>query len=287
MTEQGEIISFRYALPDIARRHVEQLVSATLTATADAQQEEGYKAMIADKVSPDSDVAALMDRFAAYAMDAYRSLIDDGEGPGWHWYTQVTPIEHISRLPIASRPVSRAGDDGVDFASLRAIPWVFAWTQTRYIVPGWFGTGHALAQLLDEDPDHLETFRALYRQWPFFQTVLDSAQREMARARLPIAAQYDALVESGPSFHDTITEDYEQAEDAILRITGQDALFDNSPVLKKSIRLRNPYTDVLNLLQVELMTRYRNADDDSERESLGESLLLSLNGIAAAMQNTG
>jgi len=287
MTEQGEIISFRYALPDIARRHVEQLVSATLTATADAQQEEGYKAMIADKVSPDSDVAALMDRFAAYAMDAYRSLIDDGEGPGWHWYTQVTPIEHISRLPIASRPVSRAGDDGVDFASLRAIPWVFAWTQTRYIVPGWFGTGHALAQLLDEDPDHLETFRALYRQWPFFQTVLDSAQREMARARLPIAAQYDALVESGPSFHDTITEDYEQAEDAILRITGQDALFDNSPVLKKSIRLRNPYTDVLNLLQVELMTRYRNAADDSERESLGESLLLSLNGIAAAMQSTG
>ena len=287
MTEQGEIISFRYALPDIARRHVEQLVSATLTATADAQQEEGYKAMIADKVSPDSDVAALMDRFAAYAMDAYRSLIDDGEGPGWHWYTQVTPIEHISRLPIASRPVSRAGDDGVDFASLRAIPWVFAWTQTRYIVPGWFGTGHALAQLLDEDPDHLETFRALYRQWPFFQTVLDSAQREMARARLPIATQYDALVESGPSFHDTITEDYEQAEDAILRITSQDALFDNSPVLKKSIRLRNPYTDVLNLLQVELMTRYRNADDDSERESLGESLLLSLNGIAAAMQNTG
>jgi len=287
MTEQGEIISFRYALPDIARRHVEQLVSATLTATADAQQEEGYEAMIADKVSPDSDVAALMDRFAAYAMDVYRSLIDDGEGPGWHWYTQVTPIEHISRLPIASRPVSRAGDDGVDFASLRAIPWVFAWTQTRYIVPGWFGTGHALAQLLDEDPDHLETFRALYRQWPFFQTVLDSAQREMARARLPIAAQYDALVESGPSFHDTITEDYEQAEDAILRITGQDALFDNSPVLKKSIRLRNPYTDVLNLLQVELMTRYRNADDDSERESLGESLLLSLNGIAAAMQSTG
>jgi phosphoenolpyruvate carboxylase len=109
----------------------------------------------------------------------------------------------------------------------------------------------------------------------------------MARARLSIAKQYDALNESGPSFHDTIAADYEQAERAILRITGQDALFDNSPVLKKSIRLRNPYTDVLNLLQVELMQRYRATEDDAEQDALGEALLLSLNGIAAAMQSTG
>jgi phosphoenolpyruvate carboxylase len=285
MTEQGEVISFRYALPDIARRHVEQLVNATLTSTAEAQHQETYASMLADTVSTDSDVAALMDRFAEYAMDAYRDLIDDGTGPGWRWYTQVTPIEHVSRLPIASRPVSRGG--GVDFESLRAIPWNFSWTQPRYIVPGWFGTGRALARLLDEDPDHLDTFRTLYQDWSFFQTVLDSAQREMARARLSIAEQYDALNASGPSFHDTIAEDYEQAEQAILRITGQDAIFDNSPVLKKSIRLRNPYTDVLNLLQVELMKRYRATEDDTKQEALGEALLLSLNGIAAAMQSTG
>ena len=287
MTEQGEIISFRYALPDIARRHVEQLVNATLTSMAEAQHQATYESMLADTVSADSDVADLMDRFAAYAMEAYRTLIDDGHGPGWRWYTQVTPIEHISRLPIASRPVSRASGEGVDFESLRAIPWVFAWTQPRYIVPGWYGTGHALARLLDEDPDRLDTFRSLYEDWPFFRTVLDSAQREMARARLPIAKQYDALNESGPSFHDTIAEDYEQAEAAILQITGQDALFDNSPVLKKSIRLRNPYTDVLNLLQVELMQRYRATDDEPAQDTLGEALLLSLNGIAAAMQSTG
>jgi phosphoenolpyruvate carboxylase len=287
MTEQGEIISFRYALPDIARRHVEQLVNATLTSTAEAQHQATYESMLADTVSADSDVAALMDRFAGYAMEAYRNLIDDGKGPGWRWYTQVTPIEHISRLPIASRPVSRASGEGVDFESLRAIPWVFAWTQPRYIVPGWYGTGHALARLLDEDPDRLDTFRSLYEDWPFFRTVLDSAQREMARARLPIAQQYDALNTSGPSFHDTIADDYEQAVTAILQITGQDALFDNSPVLKKSIRLRNPYTDVLNLLQVELMKRYRATDTEAERNTLGEALLLSLNGIAAAMQSTG
>ena len=286
MTEQGEVISFRYALPDIARRHVEQLVNATLTSTAEAQAQETYEKMIVDKVSTDSEVADLMDRFARYAMEAYRDLIDDGTGPGWQWYTQVTPIEHVSRLPIASRPVSRGG--GVTFESLRAIPWNFSWTQPRYIVPGWFGTGRALARLLDENPDHLNTFRTLYRDWSFFRTVLDSAQREMARARLSIAEQYDdALNASGPSFHDTIAEDYEQAEWAILQITGQDALFDNSPVLKKSIRLRNPYTDVLNLLQVELMQRYRATEDEGQQEALGEALLLSLNGIAAAMQSTG
>jgi phosphoenolpyruvate carboxylase len=286
MTEQGEVISFRYALPDIARRHVEQLVNATLTSTAEAQAQETYEKMIVDKVSTDSEVADLMDRFARYAMEAYRDLIDDGTGPGWQWYTQVTPIEHVSRLPIASRPVSRGG--GVTFESLRAIPWNFSWTQPRYIVPGWFGTGRALARLLDENPDHLNTFRTLYRDWSFFRTVLDSAQREMARARLSIAEQYDdALNASGPSFHDTIAEDYEQAERAILQITGQDALFDNSPVLKKSIRLRNPYTDVLNLLQVELMQRYRATEDEDQQEALGEALLLSLNGIAAAMQSTG
>jgi phosphoenolpyruvate carboxylase len=219
-------------------------------------------------------------------MEAYRDLIDDGAGPGWKWYTQVTPIEHISRLPIASRPVSRASGE-VDFESLRAIPWVFAWTQTRYIVPGWYGTGQALSRILEEEPNALETLRTLYQQWPFFRGILDSAQREMARARLSIAEQYDAHTDPELSYHDTIVDDYERARDAILQITGQDTLFENSPVLQKSIQLRNPYTDVLNLLQVELMERYRSTDDPSQQETLGEALLLSLNGIAAAMQSTG
>jgi phosphoenolpyruvate carboxylase len=288
MTEQGEIISFRYALPDIARRHVEQLVNATLTSTAEAQTEESYKKMLDNKVSTESDVADLMDRLANYAMDAYRELIGDGAGRGWQWYTQVTPIEHISRLPIASRPVSRASEgDEVDFDSLRAIPWNFSWTQPRYIVPGWYGTGHALSTILDETPDALDTLRSLYQRWPFFRGILDSAQREMARARLPIAKQYDALTDPDLSFHDTIVDDYTRAKEAILKITDQDELFAHSQVLRKSIELRNPYTDVLNLLQVELLKRYRATDDPSRRETLGEALLLSLNGIAAAMQSTG
>ena len=282
MTEQGEIISFRYALPDIARRHVEQLTSAMLTATAQAQSPSA--APSSGRVGTDSEAADLMSQLARHAHDAYREFIDAPEG--WTWYTHVTPIEHISRLPIASRPVSRGGDE-VDFEGLRAIPWVFAWTQTRYIVPGWYGTGHGLDQLLDERPEALDRLRTFYRQWPFFRGALDSVQREMARARLPIAAQYDALDDSDRSFHQTIVDDYEQAEAAILRITEQDVLFENNPVLKRSIELRNPYTDVLNLLQIELMRRYRAPQNDPDRKLLGEALLLSLNGVAAAMQSTG
>jgi phosphoenolpyruvate carboxylase len=279
-TEQGEIISFRYALPAIARRHVEQLVSATLTSAVEAEHGDAPFT----PVRAGSDVAGLMDDLAERGMNTYRGLIDDPDA--WQWYTEVTPIEHISRLPIASRPVSRSSDgDEVDFDSLRAIPWVFAWTQTRYIVPGWYGTGAALHDLVD-DPEALDQLQALYDAWPFFTAVLDSAQREMTRARLAVAAHYDALPDTDASFHDTIADDFDRAEDAILTITGQDALFENSPVLKKSIQLRNPYTDVLNLLQVELLRRFRDADG-TERESIREALFLSINGVSAAMQSTG
>lgn len=285
MTEQGEIISFRYALPEIARRHLEQIVNATLTTTGEAKHPDRRDALLADKISPDSDAAALVDRLADRAMSTYRRLIDSPEG--WQWYASTTPIEHISRLPIASRPVSRASGDEVDFESLRAIPWVFAWTQARYIVPGWFGMGQALVDLIDRDSEALDTFRTLYQKWPFFRTVLNSAQREMARARLEIAKRYDELADVETSFHKLIVDDYRKAESAILQITGQEALFDNSPVLKKSIRLRNPYTDVLNLLQIELLKRYRRSEDEHERSTLRNALFVSINGIAAAMQSTG
>jgi len=284
-TEQGEIISFRYALPEIARRHVEQIVSATLTTTAQSLPHRTSGDGRASTIGASNDVADLLDRIAERGMEAYRRLIDDADS--WRWYTSVTPIEHISRLPIASRPVSRAQEgEEVHFENLRAIPWVFSWTQTRYIVPGWYGTGYALSGVLEETPDELERLRRLYREWPFFNAVLNSAQREMARARLQIAALYDERSDAEVSFHEKIVADFQQAEEAILQITGQDALFDDSPVLKKSIQLRNPYTDVLNLLQIELLSRYRDADPP-QRDALREALFISINGIAAAMQSTG
>jgi phosphoenolpyruvate carboxylase len=165
---------------------------------------------------------------------------------------------------------------------------VFAWTQTRYIVPGWYGIGQALHAVIEADGKNLKRLQARYADWLFFQAVVNNAQREMARARLDIARTYATHLDpEGPDpLHDRIADDFAWARDAILQITGQDHLLDNAPVIQKSISLRNPYTDVLNLLQIELLQRRRgNAEGDPE--ALGQALFLSVNGIAAAMQSTG
>lgn len=279
-TEQGEVIALRYALPDIARRHLEQIVSAVIDTTHDAESGAGAQSGI-----PREQVG-LMDGVAERAMHAYRKLIDDPAF--WPWYTSATPIEQISRLPIASRPVSRGNASEVDFDGLRAIPWNFAWAQTRLMVPGWYGVGAALEEALGDEGAR-ERLRSWYASWPFFRAILNNAQREMARARLTIAAHYDALAkEAGhdADFLARIQADFDRAQAAILDVTGQDALLDNRGVIQASIALRNPYTDVLNLAQIVLMQRYREAGE-SEQDVLRHALFLSINGIAAAVQSTG
>ncbi len=269
-TEQGEVISFRYALPAIAHRHLEQIVRAMLIAPL--------------RVADEKDDAVIMQRMADVSMKAYRSLIDDPEF--WPWYASATPIDQISRLPIASRPVSRGSVHQVDFEDLRAIPWVFAWIQTRYIVPGWYGAGNAFEEILT---NHLSDLQRMYKEWPFFEAVLNSAQREMARTRLEVASEYASLASdlgAAERIHQRIIEDYKKAEAAILKITGYEKLYSHVPVFRKSVKLRNPYSDVLNLLQVELIRRSRN-DVEPDKERLVHALLLSVNGIAAAMQSTG
>lgn len=273
-TEQGEVISFRYANPDIAHRHIEQVVNAVFRTTAKAS----YANQTVWQQFP--GVADVIHTIATDSMKAYRELID--HKGFWSWYTSITPIEHISRLPIASRPVSRKTGSEVDFNSLRAIPWVFAWTQVRYNVPGWYGIGNALTTAVDRHG--LKLFQDLYSEWPFFKAVIDNAQREMARAHLKAATWYG---NGRPShFHDRIVAEYQSASDVINAITSQSHLLENTPVIRKSIRLRNPYTDVLNLSQVELMRRWETATD-ADKETLRHILFLSINGVAAAMQSTG
>jgi phosphoenolpyruvate carboxylase len=277
-TEQGEVISFRYALPEVARRHLEQIVHAMLVA--------GLRAESGAEMEDDGATEA-MDVIATSSMKEYRRLIDQ---PGlWEWYTRATPIEQISRLPIASRPVSRGTGSEVDFESLRAIPWVFAWTQARYIVPGWYGVGTGLQDAFVAAEDNQTLLESLQRDWAFLAALTGSAQRELARARLPVAQHYAELADSeaGPSdFHQQISDEFKRAREGLLAVTGNTELLDDDAVIRKSIALRNPYTDVLNLLQVELIRRYRAADEDS-RDPLRQALFLSINGIAAAMQSTG
>ena len=271
-TEQGEVISYRYANPFIAHRHLEQIVNAMLRTTGLKNSEQQCT----------DEMRSIMEEIARQSMQAYRTLIDNPDF--WHWFMDITPINYIGRLPIASRPVSRKSGDQLDFENLRAIPWVFSWTQTRYNIPGWYGIGSALDAIIAEKPEQLELLRQMYQNWTFFRTVIDNAQLEMARARLNIAERYTGLSEK--CFHQEITTDFQRALEAILKITGQKELLDNQPAIQKSIVLRNPYTDVLNLLQIELLNRCRRAGEKNGEEN-ERALLLSINGIAAAMQSTG
>jgi len=271
-TEQGETISFRYARPEIAHRHIEQIVSAVLSSMH--SERCGFECH--------PDMKNIMGNLVGKSMAAYRALIDHPQF--WDWFHDITPIDHIGRLPIASRPVSRKTGESLDFKNLRAIPWVFSWTQTRYNLPGWYGIGAAFQNTFAIKAEHGDLLREMYSTWPFFRAILDNAQLEMVRTRLPIAAYYETLSEH--AFHSIIAEEFEQARKGILLITGQKRLLAHRPATRSAIHLRNAYTDVLNLIQVELMRRWKRAAED-ERGVLRHALFLTINGIAAAMQSTG
>ncbi|MBN1352590.1 phosphoenolpyruvate carboxylase [candidate division KSB1 bacterium] len=271
-TEQGEVISFRYAQPAIARRHLEEILNAVLQTSCQNEP--------AEDVEP--TMKQLMEKIALDANYTYRQLIDAPQF--WEWFVQSTPIKQIGRLPLASRPVSRKSPNELNFENLRVIPWVFAWIQTRYNIPGWYGIGHALQTAIHAGAENLSLLQRMYQQWTFFCTVLNNAQQAMARTKLNIAALYGKSQDQ--QFHEQIVTDFKKAEQAILAITGQKQLLDNNPVIQKSIQLRNPYTDVLNLLQIELLQRQGKAGKEGDAE-LRQALFLSINGIAAAMQSTG
>jgi phosphoenolpyruvate carboxylase len=281
-TEQGEVISFRYANKAIAQRHLEQMVNAMIKTSASDVLEALPNADASLGTIPQQEVNEMMESVALQSMEDYRNLIDHPDF--WSWFIKVTPIEHISHLPIASRPISRKSSNEVDFDSLRAIPWVFSWTQLRYNVPGWFGVGAGLARLMQDNPAAAASLKQFYRDWSFFTAVINNAQREMARANLELSGLYSEMDSQG--FHKIITVEFERARKAILEITGDDELLGVNPVIRKSIRLRNPYTDVLNLLQMELMRRW-NTQKDEDRKQLRFLIFSGINGIAAAMQSTG
>lgn len=275
-TEQGEVISFRYMLSSITHRHLEQIVNAMATVTmAQYSETTGY-------LSGKEKEREIIEIIAETSMKAYRELIDDPEF--WDWYSDITPIEHIGKLPIASRPVSRGSSDDMTFDTLRAIPWVFAWTQVRYNTPGWYGFAEGMDAAKQKNENTLEVLQKWHKEWTFFHTVLNNSQREMARTHLPTAELYN----SGASqFHDKLTDRYGEAEKWITAITGYDHILDHNKVIQNSILFRNPFTYPMNFIQAELLKRWKKADDEDQKEQLTEVLFLNINGIAAAMQSTG
>lgn len=277
-TEQGEVISFRYSLPPIAHRHLEQIVSAVLIAAArkgKAEEEQRY--------------GEVMRELEESSKSAYRTLVYD-DPDFWCFYTQATPIEHISLLPIASRPVFRPGKALSGIEGLRAIPWNFAWVQSRTTLVGWYGMGTALQTYADVSPKNLETLRAMYREWPFFRTVVDNAQLELVRAHLPTARLYAARVqppELGQRMERMIEDEHERTESMILRITGQERLLESARVVRSTVEFRNPAVMPLSAMQVALMNAWENLTEEEQAGVWREAMLQSIAGIAAAMQSTG
>ncbi len=271
-TEQGEVISFRYALPPIAHRHLEQIVSAALTAVVQESPAE-----------PEVWTDAL-DSMAKTSRRVYRALVHD-DPAFWEFFTQATPIGHISKLPIASRPVSRSGASLTRVDDLRAIPWVFAWVQCRYLVPSWFGLGSALETFGGNNEVQTKLLQSMYRDWLFFKTVIDNAQMELLRAHLPTAWLYAARAKNGAAFHARISTEHELTCQWVRRITGSETLLGHAPVVRATVALRNPAVLPLSLLQVALMDSPPPAGQDDS--AWKEAVLLSITGIAAAMQSTG
>jgi phosphoenolpyruvate carboxylase len=268
ITEQGEVIAAKYGTPEAAARTLDTMAAATLLATLDPP------------AIPPADRArfeAAMDRLSADAFAAYRGLVY-GE-PGFRgFFRAMTPIREIATLKIGSRPPSRTASDAIE--DLRAIPWVFSWAQARVMLPGWYGAGQALAAFPDKG-----LLAAMAAEWPFFQATLANMEMVLAKSDMEIAARYAALAgpEGAPLF-EAIRTGWHQAVDGLLAATGQSRLLERNPALDSSIRLRLPYIEPLNLLQVELMKRHRAGAEDPR---IAEGLQLSINAIATALRNSG
>ena len=274
LTEQGEVIAAKYAEPLMARRNLETLVAATLESTL--LDVEG----LGDAAGPAYDI---LDDLAGRAQRAYAELVHDT--PGFvEYFLASTPVSEIGSLNIGSRPTSRKPTQSI--ADLRAIPWVLAWSQSRVMLPGWYGTGSAVDGWL-ADGGRIEVLHELYQRWPFFRTVLSNLAQVLAKSDLGLAARYAELVDDKAlrrRVFDKITKEHTRTINAHGLITGQDNLLADNPALARSVFNRFPYLEPLNHLQVELLRRYRSGDDD---ELVQRGILLTMNGLASALRNSG
>ena len=274
ITEQGEVISSKYATPEVGRRNLEIIAAATLEATLLDLEKE---------TEPLTD-RATMERLSELAFGAYRQLVY--ETPGFsRYFRESTPIAEIAGLNIGSRPAARKPSERIE--DLRAIPWVFSWAQCRLMLPGWYGFGSAVRTWLLENPAGIEQLRRMHATWPFFRTLLSNMDMVMAKADLSIAARYAELV-SDPVLRATvfarIRDEFELTRTHLLAIVQKDELLADNPLLRRSIRDRFPYMDPLNHLQVELLRRHRAGESD---ERVQRGIHMSINGVAAGLRNSG
>jgi phosphoenolpyruvate carboxylase len=277
LTEQGEVAFARYGNTGIAHRHLEQTLNAVLRV--------GFRETAPPEPRPEWVEA--MDAVSAAGLRAYRALVhDDPEFVSY--FRQATPIDQVADLRIGSRPAKRRDNERLE--DLRAIPWVFSWTQSRHGLPGWYGLGSALAEAARDGVLH-ERLRAMHQEWPFFRSLVDNAQMGLGRSDRAVARLYAGLV-SPETLRDrvfsAVLREWDRTERGILAVAGLSELLENAHVLRRSIRLRNPYVDPMSFVQVTMLRRVRAlSEDDPRRAAVRDVVALSVNGIAAGLQNTG
>jgi phosphoenolpyruvate carboxylase len=270
LTEQGEVIAAKFSTPDVAAANLEATAAATVLASLEDEELSAPQ---------ETRFSAAMDRLSDEAFRSYRALVY--ETPGFPtFFRQMTPVSEIATLKIGSRPASRTHSDRIE--DLRAIPWVFSWSQARVMLPGWYGVGTALAGCED-----VGLLREMLNAWPFFRTTLDNMAMVLAKSDLAIAERYTELVEdrsAADQLFARIRDEWHRTHDRLLEITGENRLLENNRKLDNSIRLRLPYIDPLNYLQIELLKRFRGGETD---QKVRDGIHLTINAIATALRNSG
>jgi phosphoenolpyruvate carboxylase len=301
VTEQGEVIFARYGHPAIGQRHLEQVTSAVLLASAAAAGDASPA--VGAALGPGAAFAPVAGPLEAGALRAYRDLVTaDGFA---EWFAELSPLAEIGGMRLGSRPARRGGAAPTELADLRAIPWVFAWAQTRVNLPGWYGLGSGLAAAIAA-PGGLDAVRSAYRDWPLLQVLLDNAEMSLAKTNRRIAVRYLALGRNEQLAAQVLSE-YDLTRDLVLLVTGHDRLLADRAVLSRAVALRDPYVDALSHLQLRALRELRaresansadghgadghgadgRTEDADERAALERLLLLTVNGVAAGLQNTG
>lgn len=272
VTEQGEVIGTKYGNPDTAYYQLENMLVASLS-----------HVLLAHEVHDISPYEAVMNRLVDWSYQAYRQLVF--ATPGFsEFFFQATPIKEVSQLNIGSRPASRKKVTDID--GLRAIPWVFSWSQSRMMFPGWYGVGTAFQRFIEEDPSHLALLQEMYAEWPFFRALLSNVDMVLAKSDMEVASYYSQLVENpeGQAIFHTLEAEWQRTKDLLLQIEGEEQLLAQNNYLRDSLAMRLPYFNALNYLQVELIRRSRQ----EVLSPLASKILhITINGIATGLRNSG